>query len=157
VTIACLLGLFTLSLAYSRLYPQNATSSTNVRSLKAVQKPNRVSWTAAPDVFDVFTNWARSQCARNWHSVRSVQSPKGPLCRHSSIVRRRSLSSKADPHQSQLQIWLQNRLHGREGVEAGRTLAVAIEELEKLAKERGDSDEIETIRTWLISAADTGP
>jgi len=72
-------------------------------------------------------------------------------------VRRRSLSSKADPHQSQLQIWLQNRLHGREGVEAGRTLAVAIEELEKLAKERGDSDEIETIRTWLISAADTGP
>ena len=61
----------------------------------------------------------------------------------------------ADGHRSQLQIWLQNRLHGREGVEAGRTLPVAIEELEKLAQERGAIGEIETIRTWLITAADT--
>jgi exodeoxyribonuclease I len=61
----------------------------------------------------------------------------------------------ADGHRSQLQNWLKNRLHGREGVEAGRTLPVAITELVKLAHERGESDEIETIRNWLNSVAET--
>lgn len=58
-----------------------------------------------------------------------------------------------DSRRTQLQAWLQNRLRGREGVEAGRTLPVATEELEKLTQERGETVEIETIRDWLISAA----
>lgn len=63
----------------------------------------------------------------------------------------------ADTQRTQLHIWLQNRRHGREGVEAGRTLPVAIDELEKLAQERGESAEIEVIRAWLISATDANP
>lgn len=58
-----------------------------------------------------------------------------------------------DSHRFQLQTWL----HGREGVEAGRTLPVAIEELEKPVKEQGGSDKINTLGAWLISATGTGP
>ena len=57
-----------------------------------------------------------------------------PLCSHSSIVRRRSGSSKADPHRSLLKTWLRNRLHCRDGVDAGGTFPDANEELEKLTQ-----------------------
>ena len=80
-----------------------------------------------------------------------------PLCSHSSIVRRRSGSSKADPHRSLLKTWLRNRLHCRDGVDAGDTFPDANEELEKLTQERGDCDEIKTVRAWLVSATGTGP
>jgi hypothetical protein len=66
-----------------------------------------------------------------------------------------ALEALDDTRQSWLQIWLQNWLQWREGVEAGRTLPEAIEELEKLAQERGKITEIETIKAWLILAVDT--
>jgi exodeoxyribonuclease-1 len=49
----------------------------------------------------------------------------------------------------QLQTWLENRRHGREGVAAGRTLQVAIEELDQLTQEKGESPEFTGIRLWL--------
>jgi len=50
---------------------------------------------------------------------------------------------------NQLLTWLENRRHGREGVDAGRTLPVAWEELEKLTQEKGDSKKLVAIRDWL--------
>lgn len=50
-----------------------------------------------------------------------------------------------------LETWLQNRLHGREGVEAGRTLGDALEEMEKLAGDGDDQDALNDIRAWLAS------
>ncbi len=50
----------------------------------------------------------------------------------------------------QLQAWLNNRRHGRDGVEAGRTLADALLELEKLETEHPSGSElIAAIRLWL--------
>jgi exodeoxyribonuclease-1 len=57
----------------------------------------------------------------------------------------------ADPRRTQLQTWLENRRHGREGIEAGRTLLVAIEELEKLPQEKSESVACEEIRAWLTA------
>ncbi|MDG1431650.1 MAG: exonuclease domain-containing protein [Paracoccaceae bacterium] len=50
----------------------------------------------------------------------------------------------------QLQNWLNNRRHGRDGVEAGRTLADAMSDLEHIETERpADSETIATIKHWL--------
>ncbi|WP_071691551.1 exonuclease domain-containing protein [Nioella sediminis] len=50
----------------------------------------------------------------------------------------------------QLQTWLNNRRHGREGVEAGRTLADAMSDLEKVETEYPASSEpIAAIKIWL--------
>ena len=48
----------------------------------------------------------------------------------------------------QLQAWLENRRHGRDDVEAGRTISEAIEELNKDTT-ADQVPEIETIRSWL--------
>ncbi len=88
---------------------------------------------------------------------RGGEGRESPLCSHSSIVRRRSGSRKADPHRALLQTWPRNRLYGRDGVEAGRTVQDGNGELEKLTQERGDSDEIKTVKARLISATGTGP
>ena len=50
-----------------------------------------------------------------------------------------------------LQAWQGNRLHGREGVEAGRTVPAALDELEKLAAEHDETQELAQIRAWLLS------
>lgn len=50
-----------------------------------------------------------------------------------------------------LEVWLQNRLDGRDGVLAGRTLGDAMAELEELAADAGDQGAINTIREWLGS------
>jgi exodeoxyribonuclease-1 len=57
----------------------------------------------------------------------------------------------ADSYRGQLKIWLQNRRHGREGVEAGRTLKDALEELDRLTQEQGEGTQISKIRAWLAS------
>jgi len=50
----------------------------------------------------------------------------------------------------QLQTWLENRRHGREGVDAGRTLQDALADLEKVEMERpADGESIATIKRWL--------
>lgn len=48
-----------------------------------------------------------------------------------------------------LETWLHNRLHGREGVEAGRTLEKAVQEAEKIAAQGGDKPAVQEIRAWL--------
>lgn len=51
---------------------------------------------------------------------------------------------------AQLQTWLNNRRHGREGVEAGRTLADAMSDLEKVETEHpAGSEPIAAIKNWL--------
>ncbi|WP_108861475.1 exonuclease domain-containing protein [Ruegeria sp. Alg231-54] len=51
---------------------------------------------------------------------------------------------------AQLQTWLNNRRHGREGVEAGRTLADAMSDLEKVETEHpAGSEPITAIKNWL--------
>ena len=57
----------------------------------------------------------------------------------------------ADSYRGQLEIWLQNRRHGREGVEAGRTLKAAREELDRSTQEQGEGTQIPQIRVWLAS------
>ncbi|CUH45461.1 exonuclease domain-containing protein [Ruegeria atlantica] len=50
----------------------------------------------------------------------------------------------------QLQTWLNNRRHGRDGVEAGRTLADAMADLEKVETDRpADGESIAAIKHWL--------
>ncbi|NOC84537.1 exonuclease domain-containing protein [Ruegeria sp. HKCCD6428] len=50
----------------------------------------------------------------------------------------------------QLQAWLNNRRHGRDGVEAGRTLADAISDLEKVETEHpAGSEPLTAIKHWL--------
>lgn len=48
----------------------------------------------------------------------------------------------------QLQTWLENRQHGREGIEAGRTISEAIEELNKDTTAY-EARKIKAIRSWL--------
>ena len=48
-----------------------------------------------------------------------------------------------------LSAWLRNRRCGRDGVETGRTLAEAQEELRKLEEERGQTTEAREIGKWL--------
>jgi len=51
---------------------------------------------------------------------------------------------------NQLLTWLENRRHGREGVDAGRTIADALADLEKVEMERpADGESIATIKRWL--------
>jgi len=50
-----------------------------------------------------------------------------------------------------LETWLHNRLHGREGVEAGRTIGDALAELEKTTDDEGDQAALTEIRDWLES------
>jgi exodeoxyribonuclease I len=51
---------------------------------------------------------------------------------------------------NQLLIWLENRRHGREGVDAGRTIADALADLEKVETDRpAESDSIAAIRRWF--------
>ena len=53
----------------------------------------------------------------------------------------------------QFETWLHNRRHGREGVNAGRTLTDALDEIADLA-ENADGEQIEvieTIRAWLTT------
>ena len=47
-----------------------------------------------------------------------------------------------------LEVWLQNRLQGRDGVEAGRTIGDALRELEQST---GPTDALSAIRVWLRS------
>ena len=51
---------------------------------------------------------------------------------------------------SQLQTWLENRRHGREGVEAGRTIADALADLEQAEMGRPkEGGSIAAIRRWF--------
>ena len=56
-----------------------------------------------------------------------------------------------DPHRrAQLETWLHNRRHGRDGVTAGRTIAAAMEEVEQKAADLPDrAAEVGVIRRWL--------
>ena len=45
--------------------------------------------------------------------------------------------------------WQQNRLHGREGVEAGRTIAEAVADLEGVTADETNAAALEEIRRWL--------
>ena len=56
----------------------------------------------------------------------------------------------SDARRDQLQIWLQNRQYGREGVAAGRTIAAAIAELDG-GIEADRIAEATAIRNWLQS------
>jgi len=49
------------------------------------------------------------------------------------------------------------RLGGREGVDAGCTLPVSVEGFEKLSRGYGESDEVETTESWLISISLPSP
>jgi exodeoxyribonuclease-1 len=53
-----------------------------------------------------------------------------------------------DPRRAQLQAWLENRLHGRDGVQAGRTIADALAELDNDSP-TDQPLEAAAIRTWL--------
>jgi exodeoxyribonuclease-1 len=53
----------------------------------------------------------------------------------------------------QLEVWLHNRRHGRDGVQAGRTLTAAQDELAKLIAENGASQETTAIESWLATLA----
>lgn len=49
--------------------------------------------------------------------------------------------------------WMHNRLQGREGVEAGRTVIDALDEIKKAQSEPNGPPEVETIKAWLNSLA----
>lgn len=53
-----------------------------------------------------------------------------------------------DPRQAQLQAWLRNRRHGRDGVEVGRTISGALAELDNDSSAELPP-EAEAIRSWL--------
>jgi exodeoxyribonuclease I len=59
--------------------------------------------------------------------------------------------SALDPQsRDQLEGWLKNRRNGREGVKAGRTIADALEELDKLGNETADrATAVDEIKDWL--------
>lgn len=58
--------------------------------------------------------------------------------------------SLAESCRGQLNIWLQNRRHGREGIEAGRTIEDAMAELERETS-TDQSPETEAIRSgWIL-------
>jgi exodeoxyribonuclease-1 len=48
-----------------------------------------------------------------------------------------------------LEAWLQNRLQGREGVDAGRTIGDAVQDLDGLDVDGSNSAAVEAIRRWL--------
>ena len=48
-----------------------------------------------------------------------------------------------------LEAWLGNRLHGREGVEAGRTIPDALADLEGIKVDETNSFALQEIRHWL--------
>jgi exodeoxyribonuclease-1 len=48
-----------------------------------------------------------------------------------------------------LEAWLQNRLEGRDGVVAGRTIGDAVEDLDGLEMDASNSAAVEAIRRWL--------
>jgi exodeoxyribonuclease I len=50
-----------------------------------------------------------------------------------------------------LEVWLQYRLQGRDGVEAGRTLGDAVKEAEDIANKRGAPEGLAQIHNWLSS------
>lgn len=54
---------------------------------------------------------------------------------------------------SQLEAWLENRREGKDGVETGRTLAAARDELDRLIAEKGESRELSAIVNWLATLA----
>lgn len=54
----------------------------------------------------------------------------------------------ADARIAQLQTWLENRRHGRDGVEASRTIADALAELDDESS-TDLSPEAAAIRSWL--------
>ncbi|AML50185.1 hypothetical protein [Falsihalocynthiibacter arcticus] len=72
--------------------------------------------------------------------------------RYRELARRRVFmyAPEAIPtaQRDQLQTWLENRQHGREGIEAGRTISEAIEELNKDTTAY-EAREIKAIRSWL--------
>ncbi|MFG5382818.1 exonuclease domain-containing protein [Yoonia sp. R2-816] len=55
----------------------------------------------------------------------------------------------SERQRANLSHWLINRRHGRENVEAGRTVKAALEELDKLSSERGECEAIAEIRSWF--------
>lgn len=54
-----------------------------------------------------------------------------------------------------LETWLHNRLHGREGVEAGRTLDSALSELDDIADDESNASALQEIRRWLEGMSGT--
>ncbi|WP_413717945.1 hypothetical protein [Silicimonas sp. MF1-12-2] len=52
-----------------------------------------------------------------------------------------------------LETWLHNRLHGREGVEAGRTIADAVCDLEGVTADENNTTALKEIRRWLEATA----
>jgi exodeoxyribonuclease-1 len=48
-----------------------------------------------------------------------------------------------------LETWLHNRLHGREGVEAGRALGAALQDLDEIEVDEMNASAVADIRTWL--------
>ncbi|WP_170364508.1 exonuclease domain-containing protein [Ruegeria arenilitoris] len=50
-----------------------------------------------------------------------------------------------------LETWLHNRLHGREGVEAGRTIGDALTDLESITADDTNTLQLKSIRRWLES------
>ncbi|MEM6375649.1 MAG: hypothetical protein AAF686_05370, partial [Pseudomonadota bacterium] len=66
------------------------------------------------------------------------------------LVFRHAPESLSEGDRSALRAWNSNRLHGREGVEAGRTVTAALEEVEKLFSDLGETQELSQIRAWLL-------
>lgn len=50
---------------------------------------------------------------------------------------------------SGLDTWQQNRLNGRDGAEAGRTIKKAISELDDIATNKENASALQEIRQWL--------
>ncbi|WP_375692112.1 hypothetical protein [Pseudooceanicola sp. LIPI14-2-Ac024] len=48
-----------------------------------------------------------------------------------------------------LETWLRNRLHGREGVEAGRTIGDALADLDGIIVDETNASALQEIRNWL--------
>ena len=48
-----------------------------------------------------------------------------------------------------LEVWLQNRLQGRDGVEAGRTIGDALIDLEGIVADETNASALQAIRRWL--------
>ena len=52
-----------------------------------------------------------------------------------------------------LEVWLYNRLQGREGVEAGRTIEDALADLDGITADENNAATLQEIRRWLEGIA----
>ena len=89
--------------------------------------------------------------AANWHGRAEIAESIEDN-RYRELARRlvfmNAPEALSTERRGQLQAWLENRRHGRDDVEAGRTISEAIEELNKDTT-ADQVPEIETIRSWL--------